>query len=186
MNYDQPDTTARLFLGLPVPEPVRAKLSEAARAHFSSYFNEFRPEGNWHLTLFFFGEVRNHAQYLGRLKQDLPQTFVPTISITHLGRGGDRGQLWAYVTPTPALLSLREELNERLRKIRFPRPIDSKKFIPHITLANFYPTVSGLGVADTRLQASYAVNEAYLYQSILNQGKARYDTVATIPLRSSR
>ena len=177
---DRPDTVARLFLGLPVPLLMRTKLAEAARQHFGTYFGALLPEENWHLTLFFFGDVKNHAQYLGRLQQPLPQAFVPTISLTHLGRGAQRHQLWAYVNPTPALLSLRENLSERLRKIHFPLPIDSKKFIPHIHLANFYPTVSGLGLADVSLPAVYATQEAHLYQSTSTPQGSHYDAIATI------
>ncbi len=182
---NRPDTVARLFLGFSVPASIRAKLQAGARTHFGNYFNEFVPEENWHITLFFFGEVHNHSQYLPRLKQPLPQTFVPTISFTHLGRGGQRDQLWAYVALTPALRALREALDERLRKIHFPRPVGVRKFAPHIHLANFYPTVSGLGVADAPALAAYATQEVHLYKSTLTPKGSVYDIETTVPLGSS-
>lgn len=175
---------ARLFLGFSVPEQIRAKLREVARSRFGNYFGQFIPEENWHITLFFFGEVRNHAQYLPRLKQPLPQAFVPTISVTHLGRGAQRDQLWAYVNPTPALRALQEALDERLRKTHFPRPVGPRKFIPHIHMANFYPTVSGLGVADAPAPAVYATHEVYVYKSTLTPNGSTYAFEATIPLGS--
>lgn len=183
---DRPDTLARLFLGFSVPEGIRGKLREIAQRSFGDYFDTFLPEENWHLTLFFFGEVRNHAQYLGRLQQRLPQAFVPTFSITHLGRGAQRDQLWAFVTPTPALLTLRDNLDERLRKIHFPRPVPARKFVPHIHLADFYPTVRGMGLADVPVGLAYASSEAHLYQSSLHsktQGRL-YAKLAAIPLTS--
>lgn len=181
---DRPDTMARLFLGFSVPEHIRAKLQEVARSHFGSYFGQFIPEQTWHITLFFFGEVRNHAQYIPRLKQPLPQAFVPTISLTHLGRGERRDQLWAYVMPTPPLLALRAAVDERLRKIHFPRPIGIRKFTPHIHVANFYPTVSGLGVADAPAPAVFATQEVYLYKSTFTSQKSHYDIETTISLGS--
>jgi len=183
---DRPDTVARLFLALPVPESVCTRLAEAAQAHFGQYFDRLIPAERWHVTLFFFGEVRNHAQYLGRLKAPLSQAFVPTISLTHIGRGAARDQLWAHITPTPALLTLRESLAERLRKIHFPRPAEFRTFKPHIHLANFYPTVRGMGLADTPFSSAYAVSEAYLYQSILSHEGPTYTKLATISLGSSR
>src|SRR5687768_16160184 len=161
---DRPDTVARLFLGLEVPDATKTRLVEVTQKHFGQYFDKLIPTERWHLTLFFFGDVRNHAQYLGRLKQGLPQAFVPTVSITHIGRGAQRDQLWAYVTPTPALLSLREALSERLRKIHFPRPGEFRTFKPHIHLANFYPAVRGMGIADAPFPSAYAISEAYLYE----------------------
>lgn len=173
---------ARLFLGLGVPEGVRQRLAAAAQTHFQKYFAKLAPEENWHMTLFFFGNVRNHAQYLGRLQLPLPQAFVPTVSITHIGRGMKRDQLWAYVTPTAGFMALREALDERLRKIHFPRPVAMGKYVPHIRLANFYPVVRSMGIADTPVPAAYSVQEAYLYKSELTPERARYDIEATIPL----
>lgn len=182
---DRPDTVARLFLGLSVPTTLSQKLKEGAKQHFGQYFGEFLPEENWHITLFFFGDVKNPEQYLGRLKQPLPQAFVPTISITHIGRGAERHQLWAYVNPTPALLVLRDNIHERLRKIHFPHAIGNPKFVPHIHLANFYPTVSGLGVADVALPAVYSTQEAHLYQSTRTKTGSHYDVISTINFGNS-
>lgn len=173
-----------MFLGLGVPEHVRERLKEEARRSFGNYFKDFVPEENWHLTLFFFGDIKNPEQYLPRLKQPLPQAFVPTISITHIGRGAKRDQLWAYVNPTAGFLSLRDSLDERLRKIHFPRPVQERKYIPHLRLATFYPTVSGLGVTDVGIQLAYATQEAYLYRSISTNSQVRYERATTIPFRS--
>lgn len=181
---DRPDTTARLFLGLPVPAAARERLKGVAQERFGKYFDKFIPDESWHLTLFFFGEVKNHAQYLGYLKQALPQAFVPTVSITNIGRGKARDQLWAYAQPTVALLTLRDALDERLRKIHFPRPVERKKFTPHIRLANFFPVISGMGLADVAAPVACAVQEAYLYKSELTSRGSHYSIEATINLTS--
>lgn len=178
---DRPDTVVRLFLGLPVPESVKSKIRQTAENHFGKYFAQLIPEERWHVTLFFFGNVHNHAQYIGRLSQALPQAFVPTVSVTHLGRGARREQLWAFIQPTPGLLALREALDIRLRKIHFPRPVGNRTFRPHISLAQFYPVVQGMGMADVPCQTAYAVKEAYLYQSTVPHEGPRYSIIATIP-----
>ena len=160
-----PDRVARMFIGLPVPEQTRGKLAEIARGRYGEYFEKLVPEGNWHMTLFFLGNVRNPGQYIGRLEQPMPQTFVPTLTLTHIGRGEPRDQLWAYGLPAKGLLDLRAAIGKRLGKIRFPHPVGAKKFTPHIRLANMYPTVRSMGVADTPVREAYAIREAYLYSS---------------------
>lgn len=179
---DRPNTSVRLFLGFSVPAAAAQKLQDIVHNQFSSYVEKPVPLDRHHVTLFFFGEVKNHAQYLGRLKQPLPQAFVPTMSITHIGRGAAREQLWAYLTPTPGLLALRDALDERLRKIHFPRPVPPKKFIPHIHLADFLPVVRGMGIADVAAPMAYAVREAHLYSSVRTPEGPHYAIEASIAL----
>lgn len=181
---DRADTKARLFLALPVPAQARARLLEAAARNFSTTIEALTQEQNLHVTLFFFGEVKNHAQYLGWLKQGLPQAFVPTVTITHIGRGAAREQLWAYVTPTAGLMALRESLNEKLRKIHFPRPIQAHKFTPHIRLATLLPVARGMGIADVAAPMTFAVPEAHLYKSELSHVGPTYHIECSIALRS--
>lgn len=178
---DRPDTTARLFVGLAVPSVTQEKLREAAEHHFGKHMQLSRGD-QWHVTLFFFGDVKNHAQYLGRLKQPLPQAFVPTVSITHIGRGEARDQLWAYAQPTSGLLALREAINQRLLKTHFPRPADGPQFVPHVTLGTFYPAVRGIGLADVASPVVFSVREAHLYKSTLTHDGPTYTIEATIPL----
>lgn len=178
---DRPDTSARLFVGLAVPSAPAMKLREAAEQHFGKHMKLILPE-QWHLTLFFFGDVKNHAQYLGRLKQPLPQAFVPTVSITHIGRGEARDQLWAYAQPTSGLLALRQAINQRLLKTHFPRPADGPQFVPHAKLGTFYPVVRGIGLADVASPVVFSIREAHLYKSTLSHDGPIYTIEATIPL----
>lgn len=181
---DRPDTTASVFLGLPVPAAAREKLKVMAGSPYQQYFEKFVPDENWHLTLFFFGEVKNPEQYLGYLKRPLPQAFTPTIAITHIGRGKQRDQLWAFAQPTTSLLTLRQALGMRLQKVHFPRAVERNQFMPHIRLANFFPIVSGLGLADTTAPVAYAVQEAYLYKSEPTPTGSKYVPLAAIKLTS--
>lgn len=178
---DRPDTMARLFLGVPVPEAARTRLQEIARQQFGQYVGSWVEDAKLHLTLFFFGEVKNHAQFLGRLSAPLSQAFVPTVSITHIGRGAVRDQLWAYATPTAGLLALRSAVDERLRKIHFPHEAGRKKFTPHVNIGTFYPAVRGIGLADVASPVVFAVREAHLYRSELTHEGSTYTIEATVP-----
>lgn len=177
---DTPDRTARMFIGLPVPEQARTSLTEVARGRYGEYFEHLVPEENWHMTLFWFGNVRNPSQYMGRLEQPMARAFVPTVTLTHIGRGENRDQLWAYGLPTKGLVDLRAAIKMRLNKIRFPQPVDKKQFAPHIRLANMYPTIRSLGMADTPVRETYAIREAYLYSSEIRHGGSKYTIEATI------
>lgn len=174
--------TARLFLGLPVPASAREKIKAIAGPPYKQYFENFVPDENWHLTLFFFGEVKNPSQYFGYLKLPLPQAFTPTVSLTHIGRGKQRDQLWAFAQPTTSLLALRQALGARLQKVHFPRAVNRNIFVPHIRLANFFPIVSGMGLADTAAGVAYAVQEAYLYKSEPTPQGSKYTILAAIKL----
>lgn len=135
------------------------------------------------MTLLFLGEVKNHQQYLGRLQQPMRLAFVPTVSVTYVGRGKNRDQLWAYINPTSNLQTVRSELRERLRSMRFPLQPDNKPFVPHIRLASFYPMARSLGIADVPAPLTFTTSEAYLYKSVLEEGKPpKYTVETTIPL----
>lgn len=178
---DRPNTKARLFLGLGIPETIGLRLKALAEQHFDKYVGNIVPIDRMHVTLFFFGEVLNHAQYVGRLQRPLPQTFVPTVSITHIGRGEVRDQLWAFVQPSASLLALRNALDERLLKSRFPRPVERKTFAPHIKLGTFYPAVRGVGLADVASPVVFAIRAAHLYKSTLSHEGPTYTIEATVP-----
>lgn len=178
----QQDTMTRLFIGIPISESVSEGLSTVLREQFPQYVEKEVPRENLHMTLFFLGEVKNHLQYVGRLKESLNLSFVPTVSVTYMGRGKQRDQLWAYINPTSNLTMLRDSIRERLGSIRFPTPNDSYPFTPHIRLASFYPMARSLGIADVRVSESFSVREIYLYKSELGSDGATYSVEATIPL----
>ncbi len=156
----------RLFLAVPIPEAV-VKVLERATHHYPQYIEKALPVENWHLTMVFLGEGENPAQYFGRLQKNLPQTFVPTVSLMHVGRGLQRSQLWAYAHPSTTLLNLRGQLVDRLKHMRFPLPHrdEPSDFVPHVHLADLFPMSRGIGMADYPVISSFAVKEVNLYRS---------------------
>jgi len=173
---------ARLFLALPIP-PTTASILEQSLQQYPQYIEKVIPTANWHLTMVFLGDVENPMQYLSRLLKLMPQTFMPTISLTYVGRGLQRDQIWAYAHVNPLLTNLRQQLVERLKKMRFPLPADhQREFVPHIHLANMYPLARGVGMADHAINVSFAAQAIHLYHSQPQSDGAHYEILGTIGL----
>lgn len=177
---------ARLFLGLPVPEHV-VRQTQAAFPSYAHVIEREVPAEKWHVTLIWLDEVENPAQYHSRLRKPLPQSFMPTVQLTHLGRGRQRTQLWAYAEASAVLLNIRTQLMDRLRVMRFPVPTEEKHrpFVPHITCAHLFESIGGVGLADTPLVTSFSVKEVLLYRSTLAPHGSHYTVETHIPLITS-
>ena len=172
---------ARLFLGVTIP-PATRHIFQQALQQFPQYIEKTLPESRWHLTLAFLGDVENPQQYLARLLKPLPQTYVPTVSAMHIGRGLQRVQLWSYVHPSTSLLNLRTQLINRLRTMRFPLPKTGDDFVPHVHLANLYPMARGIGIADYPCAARFALRHIHLYESLSLATGATYVIRGSIAL----
>lgn len=176
------DTRVRLFVAVPIPALIQKNLIAALNS-FPQYIEQTIDQERWHLTLVFLGEVENPRQYWSRLTKALPQAFMPTISITHIGRGLQRDQLWAYAHPTAILFNLYRELGQRLRGMRFPLPRQQyDDFVPHVHVANLYPMARGIGIADAAVTTTFSVRELLVYRSVPGAHGSQYATEAAIPL----
>lgn len=165
-----------LFLGLAVPDSVAEALPHVWD-YYGSLVATTTPRTNLHLTLFRLGDANDITkEQIKTLSQPLPQSFVPTMRLTHIGRGRQRQQLWAYGEAAGPLMALREQLIERLGSTGWSLPKQSAReaFTPHITVATLYEQVSHIGVADYPFITSYTTNEVLLYKSTpAQQGEAR-------------
>lgn len=180
-----PDTEARLFLAIPIPPSADPAIARALE-HYPQYIESTIPRERWHLTLVWLGNVLNHAQYLSRLLKPLPQTFVPTISLTYVGRGLQRTQLWAYANPSPMLMAIRTSLLDRLKAMRFQLPPSYRAaYVPHVHLADLFPMARGVGLADAPATTTFAVPAVHLYQSHRAGNSTRYSLEGTIELTSA-
>lgn len=172
----------RLFIALPVPAHVVTTVS-AALLQYPNLIAQRVPPERWHITLAWLGTPENPQQYLSRLRKALPQSFVPTIRLTYVGRGRTRTQLWAYAEPSPLLLKIRTTLMDRLKKMRFQWPEDAdphREFVPHVRIASLYDQVGGVGMADYPLQVSFTVTEAIIYYSRTTPDGPRYEPQESI------
>ena len=125
----------RLFVALGIPDIVRAGLSVICGGLPGARW--VAPE-NFHLTLRFIGEVDD-----GDI-QEIDEAFsrvsaspiaVSLAGVGYFGRGRATRALWVKVVPSPELESLGSKVE--LALVRAGCPPESRKFVPHITLARF-------------------------------------------------
>lgn len=185
MQTPQKNTnTARLFLGIPIPAPAEQAITAAIRK-YPPTIERVIPSANWHITLVFLGEVKQHEQYMDALLQPLPQAFLPTATVTHVGQGKKPSQLWAYIHVTHALHEVRNILLQRLEEAKFPLPDQSKnpQFTPHITVARL-AEVNRFGVPDQPVHTTFVPQEICLYRSFLKKEGAKYTVEGTLSLEA--
>lgn len=152
-----------MFLALPIPAHVQTVL-QTALATYSDLLAHRQPPEQWHLTLVWLGNVTNYQPSVETLVTPLPQTFIPTVTITHLGKGKKADQLWAFALPSNGLITLREQVLQRLRTTSFPLPKESRDpFTPHITLGSFKPEFTRRSVADHPISATFVPSALHAY-----------------------
>lgn len=128
----------RLFTGLEIPQDVAFALSLKRGGLVGARW--ISPE-NYHITLRYIGDVdmrtaREVAEELGRL--NAVQSF--TARLTHLDFfGGKKPRaLFAAMEPNLILSSLQAAQERVLQQVGLPP--DSRKFMPHVTLARLRNT----------------------------------------------
>jgi len=176
----------RLFVALPLPEPVRDLLLDA-----TGDAPELRwvPEDNLHLTLRFVGEVERPVADDLAAALALIRSPLFDLRITGVGqfsrRGG--GTLWAGVEPRDLVAALAAKVDRVCVSVGL-KP-ERRAFHPHVTLARygrdggaaaraFVERTRGLG------SAPFAVDRFILFESRLSRHGAQYDAVAVYSLQA--
>lgn len=188
--------SARLFVALPVAEPVRAALDPVVtplrgRADELSWTD---PDG-WHLTLAFLGRVE--LSLVDQLEPALRGAVIDQGPIElRLGAAGRFGPrvLWIAVEDDPP--GALEELGERLQVsiATAGLPVERRAVRPHLTLAR---GGRGRAVRDRHLDEltdalaagatgdaarRWTADEVQVWRTELRRGPARYHTVARVSL----
>lgn len=175
----------RLCVALRPPPPVRAALLAAMggveRARWQS-------DEQLHLTLRFVGEVD------GRMADDLAAalgsvTAAPFVlrvrGVGHFETKGRPNSLWAAVEPNEGLDVLERRVERACRAAGLAP--ETRKFVPHVTLARLGSGAVGSGTWLARhgdlAAPAWPVDEFRLYESTLGSGGADYTPVARYPLR---
>lgn len=179
----QAPPTQRMFIALPVPEAALEKIRDTF-GHFANAIESEVPTTKWHVTIAWLGEVYNPAQYMSKLLKPMPQSFVPTVRVTHVGRGHQRQQLWAYTETSTSLLNIRTQIIDRLKKMRFQLPDDSleENFVPHITVAKLYEQLGRIGLADYPLLLSFVIDRLLVVRSDVTVEVSKYTIEGEISL----
>ncbi len=123
----------RLFVALPLPAPVRMRLSLLTGGIPGA---RWVPPESYHLTLRFIGEVDGGTAHdiAAALSRVHAAAFDLTLSgLDTFGQGEAARVLWVGAERAPALLDLRDRVEAALRLAGIAP--DTQKYIPHVTLA---------------------------------------------------
>ncbi|MBI3255734.1 MAG: hypothetical protein HYZ63_02075 [Candidatus Andersenbacteria bacterium] len=176
-------TLQRLFIGFSIPERVR-NICREALVQYKPFIKRNIPEDRWHMTLLFLGDCLDTQAYAAVLAQPLPQAYVPTITLTHIGKGLAGNQLWVSALPTVALEEMGQMVRTRIGEagLRAPSLLQSRDFMPHIHVADLQPALKSL-LVDKPLQVTFVPRELHLFRSeTAPEHKRIYTSQARIPL----
>jgi len=163
----------RLFVALPVPEPIAAALSSL---YLGIPAARWMAPGPFHLTLRFLGDV---APALAQdVAEELAEIRVPPFSLNLKGVGhfpprGSPKVLWAGVAPSEPLLRLQQRIERAV--VHAGCQPDQRRFHPHITLARLGPgtrtdrVAAFLGLYGLFGSEVFEVTEFGLYSSVLRE-----------------
>lgn len=175
----------RLFVGLALPEEVRARL--AALCAGLQGVRWVAPE-NMHVTLRFIGDIDEGTAE--DVHEALAQVRAPGFDLHLAGAGtfGSRSRphaLWVGVDKTPALVHLRDKVESAV--VRAGLDPENRKFSPHVTLARMKgapaPRLPEFVAQHDALRVGpIAVRRFVLFSSHLGRNGASYAVEADYPL----
>ncbi len=177
----------RAFLGIDLPPALRGALQ--VQQFLLPLPRKVAPE-TLHLTLVFLGDCPEPALEAAHegFETLRAQSFV--LSLQGLGLfGKDRPRAaWAGVAASPDLLHLQARADAIAR--RAGCPVETRKFLPHITLGRFPPPAPPDAMRLERAVAQgqgfrsdpWAVTELTLWRSHLTGKSPHYEVLARYPL----
>ncbi len=174
----------RLFIALLLPAAVQEALTQAAQAlrSLTPRARFTRPE-NYHLTLFFLGEVEE--EQLSSLQQGLEQVAAANSGFRlQLGATGSfpsrQGRtIWVGLQNPPAALEqVQRTLTQTLARLGWSA---GNRFSPHITLAR-QAAVDGEEKACRCPPLTWEVHHIALMESCRIDGQLTYIPLARFPL----
>ncbi|MDQ1483573.1 MAG: 2,3-cyclic 3-phosphodiesterase [Actinomycetota bacterium] len=186
----------RMFIALPLPEPVKEHLSSflEPRQEAESQKQGLRWTGpeQWHLTLAFMSEVadRNTDELLERLERVASRRQPMSLRLAGAGAFPNPGRakvLWAGVEHDGEEL-MRLAGGVRAAGSKSGIEVGGGRFHPHLTLARLpvaTDVTAWLRVLDTYSGSSWQANEVALVASYLGQGRngrSRHEVREIFPL----
>ena len=192
---DDPPGTSRLFIAVPLPDEVRARVGELMGQVAGGQIEEraygqprwVRVEG-LHLTLRFLGATPDgRIEELGKAIERAASD-VPAFDAALAGAGAFPSQsrprvLWlGIVEGADRLGLLAAGVAEQLTPMGWPP--DDRPFQAHLTLARTDGVPGADAAAERLIQAAQAVRLTWqvdrlvLYKSVLGRGPARYEVLA--------
>ncbi len=172
----------RLFVGLPIPGDISDQLSTLCNGLPGA---RWVGPSNMHITLRFVGEVSESDAE--EIDANLTKVRVEPFDLelqgfNTFGRGSKTRALWTGIATSPPLDHLHNKIQSAV--VRSGQPPESRKFIPHLTVARF----SNVDIA--RLELFIAGNNLFragpfpvasfaLFESVLGKAGPVYSPLAT-------
>ena len=178
--------TESIFVAAAIPKDVATVLAATFQQYPQHIKLKVRQE-KWHVTFAWLGQQQNYQAFLAALLKPMRQTYLPTLHITHVGRGVVRHQLWAYANPSVVVVNLHERLQQRLSQLKISLPETKQQrpeFVQHVHLANLYNMSRGIGIADYAVNLSFAIKELQIYVSRPADHSTSYHELGSIKLTS--
>jgi 2'-5' RNA ligase len=177
----------RAFLGIDLPQSVRGALQ--VQQFLLPMPRKVEPE-NLHLTLVFLGDCPEPALEAAHEGFDALREASFSVALHGLGLfGKDKPRVaWAGLAPSPELMHLQAKVETIAR--RAGCPIDSRKFVPHVTLGRFQPPPPADAMRLERAVAlgagfrtePWEVTELTLWRSHQTSKGPHYEVLASYPL----
>ena len=179
----------RLFVALPLPDPLRTTVEELQSGLRTARWLD---GDGLHLTLAFIGEAEGSVQL--RIEAALAGVTARALRLELHGLGcfpprGAPRVLWTGASPKAELVSLARSVRHALG--RAGRAPDRRRFMPHVTIARFRRPPSVLELerylaAHSLFRTERAdVAAFHLFSSKLRSWGAQYTIEATFPLTSA-
>lgn len=179
----------RLFLSLVPPEAVRALLRERMQGLFAA---RWQNDARLHATLRFIGETDRHgldALLLALGTERFARIEAGLGGFGWFDRKGRVDQLWAGLAPRDSLAALHARLDRLCVRAGFAP--ESRKFVPHVTLARFARStapdpaqIAAWTAAQPPLASQrFAFDELHLMQSHIGHEGSVYEPIAAFPMR---
>lgn len=177
----------RLFAAIEPPPEVAARALALQRGVPGA---SWRPRENLHVTLRFFGETPEHvARDLdAAIEEAVQRTAAFTAQLKGAGSFGraEPHTLWLGLAESPALRQLAQDVERAARRIGL-KP-ETRKFVPHLTLAYLHGTdLARVQAFESRFalfeSPPWLVDRIGLYSSRLRKGQpSHYRQEAEYPL----
>jgi 2'-5' RNA ligase len=179
----------RLFLALVPPAAVRARLIDRMQGLASARWQD---DAQLHLTLRFIGETDRHgaeALLLSLGAERLSPIAARLDGFGWFDRKDRVDQLWAGLAPREPLAALHARLDRLCVRSGFEP--ESRKFVPHVTLARFArstapdPAAIAAWMAAQPVLASepFVLDELLLMQSHMGRAGSVYEPIASFRMR---
>ena len=186
-DTDRQPQGERLFVALEIPEDVRSSLN-SLQSCFPGL--KWTPTSNLHLTLRFIGQapqanIEPVQQSLRRVKGCPFQLIVAGLGLFQRKTGGI---LWAGVSSEPALLQLKQQVDEALR-VSAGLNLKDESFSPHLTLSRLKKPLAATFKTQVQAKAAaqfgnFPVTGFTLFRSFLRPTGATHEAVERYPLNT--